>query len=246
MKNTLLPILLVMIATLTSFNAVSETALNKTQQQQLNAITTLLQKNPDIIPGLHQSLTQYVAQQQGFKGILTANHDYLYNNPNHTQFGATEPKLTIVNFTDYNCPFCKRLDPVLHDMAKAYPDIKVVNIYVPLKEMDAPLSEMNSAAFALNVWQQARDKYFDVHQLLLTKPSAHDQRSLARIADKTGTRDQLKQHDDSVEMVEKNVSLFQQLGLRGTPAMIIGGDVVPGYLPAEKLAPLIESALDKA
>ncbi|WP_283131282.1 DsbA family protein [Enterovibrio norvegicus] len=245
MKNTLFSLLLVMIATLTSFNAVSETALNQTQQQQLNAITTLLQQNPDIIPGLHQSLTQYVAQQQGIKGILTANHDYLYSNPKHTQFGATEPKLTIVNFTDYNCPFCKRLDPVLHDMAKTYPNIKVVNIYVQLKEMDAPLSDMNSAAFALNVWQQARDKYFDVHQLLLTKPSAHDQRSLARIADKTGTRDQLKQHDATVEMVERNVSLFQQLGLRGTPAMIIGDDVVPGYLPAEKLAPLIESALDK-
>ncbi|WP_028024731.1 DsbA family protein [Enterovibrio calviensis] len=246
MKNKLFSALLAMFTTLTSFNALSEASLNEAQQQQLNDINVLLEQNPDIISGLHQSLTQYVAQQQGFKSIIAANDDYLYRNPKHTQFGATEPKLTIINFTDYNCPFCKRLDPVLLDMAKAYPDVKVVNIYVPLKEMGAPLSDMNSAAYALNVWQQDREKFFDVHQLLLTKPSAHDQRSLARIADKTGTRDQLKHQEATDEMVEKNYTLFQQLGLRGTPAMIIGDEVVPGYLPAEKLAPLIESALNKS
>ncbi|MDD1792503.1 DsbA family protein [Enterovibrio makurazakiensis] len=246
MKNNLLSIFLVMIATLTSFNAMSDTPLNKAQQQQLDAITALLEQNPDLISGLHQSLTQYMVQQQGVKSILAANHEYLYNNPRHTQFGASEPKLTIINFTDYNCPFCKKLDPVLHDLAIAYPQIKVVNIYVPLKEMGSLLSDVNSATYALNVWNQNKDKYLETHKLLIAKPSTHDRRSLSRIADKTGTKAQLKTDDITDAMTSKNYQLFNELGLRGTPAMIIDDQIVPGYVPIEKLTPIIESALSKS
>ncbi|WP_157490714.1 DsbA family protein [Enterovibrio coralii] len=225
-------------------NAFAENVtLNTIEQSQLNEIVTMLEGNPELIPNLHQGIKAYIDQQQQVDQVLAQNHDYLYNNPKHPQFGSANPKLTIVNFTDYSCPFCKKLDPVLHQAALAYPDVKVVNVLVPLIEMRNPLSDKNSAAFAINVWNQDRDKFYDVNETLIKKPSAHDNRSVTNVAKKFGIEASLQTSEETQKMIEKNYQLFTELGLRGTPAMIIGDHIVPGYVPMEELKKLIDQAL---
>ncbi|PKF49602.1 DsbA family protein [Enterovibrio nigricans] len=218
-------------------------ALNNTQQSQLNDIVSMLEGNPELIPNLHQGITGYLTQQNQIDQILVQNHDYLYNNPKHPQFGSSNPKLTIINFTDYSCPFCKKLDPVLHQVALSYPDVRVVNVLVPLIEMRNALSDKNSAAFAINVWNQNKDKFFDVNETLIKKPGAHDNRSVINVAKKFDTENSLKTSEETQDMIEKNYQLFNQLGMRGTPAMIIGDQIVPGYLPFEELSKRIDSLL---
>ncbi|USH03141.1 DsbA family protein [Grimontia kaedaensis] len=244
MKNKMTSLLALIFLALSAQAFAEKNTLTTEQENKLSDIVTMLENHPALIPGLHQSLSAYLSQQQQFDAVLKENHAYLYDNPAHPQFGGKDAELVIINFTDYSCPFCKKLDPVLHEVAKNNPPVRVVNILVPLKEMHGLLPDVNSATLAINVWNHDRDNYLDVHQLLLKKPSAHDLRSVKRVAKETGT-DRFAENDAQTgEMLEKNYQLFSQLGLRGTPAMIIGDQVVPGYLPEDKLQAIIDQHLE--
>ena len=57
----------------------------------------------------------------------------LFNDPNSPRTGAKEPKLTIVSFTDYNCPYCKQFDPLLEKIVHDNPDIQLIVKLLPFK-----------------------------------------------------------------------------------------------------------------
>ena len=104
-------------------------------------------------------------------------------------------------------------------VGEEYPQIKVLNLNVSFKEQYEK-NGYNSASYALNVWQNQRDKYEQVHELLVKKPGAHDARSLKQIAQKTGTEAQLVDDKETKALLDKNYQYFTQLGLRGTPARV--------------------------
>ncbi|MCG6407560.1 DsbA family protein [Vibrio fluvialis] len=67
--------------------------------------------------------------------------------------------------------------------------------------------------------------------------------SLVQVAKKTNTLNAVNAQPKSAAQIEKNYLLFSELGMRGTPAMLIGDDVIPGYLPLEQLEELIKAKL---
>ncbi|MCV5928342.1 thioredoxin domain-containing protein, partial [Escherichia coli] len=75
----------------------------------------------------------YVAYQKTFNATLDEARAYL-NDGKHSYFGAENPELTIINVTDYSCPFCKRLEGELVKVEKEYPQVKVLNMTVSFKE----------------------------------------------------------------------------------------------------------------
>ncbi|MGO2509650.1 MAG: DsbA family protein [Vibrio hibernica] len=225
-----------------SINAVQATTLPQATEQKINDITQMLHDNPQVIDNLHESLQRYIQQQNQFGAVLKQNNDYIYHNPNQPSYGAKEPKLTIAFFTDYSCPWCKKLDPVLHELVAKYPQLKVVDILIPLKEMN---SSVNSATFALNIWQNKPEAFAQTSQFLIKKPGSHDARSLLQVAKKTDTVALLDEQEDIQKQVNKNYQLFAQLGLQGTPALLIDGEIIPGYLPIEKLEPIIKAKLEQ-
>jgi protein-disulfide isomerase len=56
-----------------------------------------------------------------------------FNDPNSPRIGAKNPKLTLVVFTDYNCPYCKKFDPYLERIVEKYPDVAVVFKFLPFR-----------------------------------------------------------------------------------------------------------------
>ncbi|MCK6263406.1 DsbA family protein [Vibrio sp. ZSDE26] len=225
------------IAAMVTTLLVSPLALAKNQDQKMEEINEMLNSNPSLIDGLHTSLINYLSQQNVFDQALEHNHDYIYNNPNQSSFGAKEPSVTIVNVTDYSCPWCKKLDPVLYELVDKYPEqIKVINLLVPLKELR---HKNNSTTYALNVWQNAPEKYAEVHDMLISKPGAHNEASVFKVAQKTGTEAQYEADKLSTEMMATNYNLMTDLGIRGTPAMLIGGELVSGYMSLDKLEQML-------
>lgn len=214
--------------------------LPPTTEQKMSQIDQMLRDNPQLIDGLHQNLQAYIKQQHQFSTAVKQNHDYLYNNSEHPSYGSKQPTLTIAFFTDYSCPWCKKLTPVLQQLVEKYPEIKVIDILVPLKEMN---HNENSATYALNTWQNQPTKFAQVSALLNQKPGSHNPASLLQVAKKTDTRQQLEGLDKTRQQVRKNYQLFAQLGLQGTPAMLIGDEIIPGYLPIEQLEPIIQAQL---
>jgi len=219
--------------------------ITTTQQKQLNDISTILKQNPEVIEGLHENLKKYIEDQSSILTTLKENHDYLYNNPMHPYFGAAAPKLTIINFTDYNCPFCKRLESGLESVIEDFPEVRVVNVYLPFQQRMIPGMETNTAWYALNVWENDRENFTEVHRLMMAKPSRHDKKSIMKIAELTNTQEALQATEKQKIKVEKNERIFSQLGLRGTPSLIIGDQIIPGFIPQAQLEKLIESQLAK-
>ena len=217
--------------------------LSATQQKQLSEITDLLQQNPEVIPDLHTNLTQYLAGQSTISNTLKDNHDFLYNNTKHPYVGSENPKLTIINFTDYNCPYCKRLESGLVAMVDKYPDLRVVNVYLPFQQRMIPRLDTNTAWYALNVWENDRANFAEVHRLMMAKPSRHDSKSIFKIANMTGTKDQLTATPAKKVLVEKSEKIFRDLGLRGTPSLIIGDQIIPGFIPEAQLEEAIKKQL---
>ncbi len=219
----------------------SPAALADDTDDQIEEIVSILKSHPEIVATLHESLNGYVAQQKQFKEKLVELDSYIESSV-HPVMGSDEPELTIVNVTDYNCPYCKKLEPELEKLVSNYPQVKVVNFFTPLKELMQG-TDSNTAAYALKVWQDTPEKYKEVHDLLVAKRSMHNDTSLKAVAEKTQTLKQLEESSSMMDVVDKNYRLFTELGLRGTPAMIMGDQVIPGYLPYDKLEQVVQQQL---
>ncbi|WP_394246140.1 DsbA family protein [Vibrio profundi] len=242
MKKLLISTLIA--ATFVSTWASAET-LTESQEKQLIEINELLRSNPSVIESLHESLEQYVASQAQFKNVKEQSHDWLYNTPEHSITGNPNGKSVIINFTDYNCPFCKKMEVVLAQLAEENNDLKVVNIYVPLQQQLVAGIDTNSALYALNVWREQPEAFIQVHDLLVAKNGRHTKQSLEAVAKKTDTIDLLKTSDEQQMIIARNYQTFTALGLGGTPGMLIGDQVIPGYVPYEKLKEVIEAEFSK-
>ncbi|UJF18236.1 DsbA family protein [Vibrio sp. SS-MA-C1-2] len=223
---------------------VSAAPLTSSQKQELEQINKILTENPDIIEALHASLQSYLASQVTMEDTLVASHDYLYNNPVHPTLGSDKPELTIINFTDYNCYYCKKLEGGMVEVLKDYPQIKVVNVLLPFQQRIITGMNISSAEFAMDVWQNHRDKFAEVHKLMLAKPGKLDKAAMIKITERTGTQSSLTPNPKYKGVVQQNSQIFSNLGLRGTPSLIIGEQIIPGYMPKDQLEAAIKRALN--
>lgn len=224
------------------FSTTALAALSPQQEQQLKEINAFLKDNPETIAGLHTSLQQYLASKEQAEKAQADSQEWLYNNPAHPIMGNPESKNIIINFTDYNCPYCKRLEKALGQLVEEEKDLKVINVYVSFKQQKLDKIETNSALYAMNVWQQKPETYTEVHDLLVAKSGLHTTRSLEAVAKRTDTEELLKSTPDLDSALASNHQIFSALGLTGTPTMIINGQFLPGYMPYDKLKDVVDQA----
>ena len=167
--------------------------------------------------------------------------DLLFNDPNTPSMGATKPRLTLVSFTDYNCPYCKQFDPELEKIVHKFPDVRLVVKLLPFRSE----SSANSARIALTAWRQQSEQFWALHQRLMSKKGYHDDASILSAQQKTGT-EAIKADDQSGETLQMNLILSQVLGVQGTPATLVGKTMVPGAISYEDLEALVKEELAKA
>lgn len=127
-------------------------------------IRETLVSNPDILAQAVDAWQQQTAGQQ-ISQAIKQNAKTLYQDPASPRLGAANAKLTLVTFTDYNCPYCKRFDPMLEKIVKQYPDVALVVKLLPFKGE----SSVSSARVALTTWQQHPDQFWALHQRLMAK-----------------------------------------------------------------------------
>ncbi|CAK3625234.1 Thioredoxin domain-containing protein [Vibrio crassostreae] len=201
MKKLLISTLI--LGSLMSTNAFAE--LSKEQTQQLEEINQFLKENPSTISGLHTSLEQYVAGQAQAKKAQAESHDWLYNNDAHPVIGNPDGKSVIINFTDYNCPYCKRLEKGLAQLVSENSDIKVINVYLSFKQQQVDGLNTNAALYAMKVWQDKPETFPEVNRLLMAKSGIHTKSSLEAVAKKTGTETELKTTQEQNQVLTYNL-----------------------------------------
>lgn len=239
MKYTLLFTLLMTA----SLQAVAAPALTPAQEARVQELVqeTLL-KHPEILAAAAEKLDQQSAEasQQQMKSVIAQNSDFLYRDPNSPRIGSAKPRLTLVVFTDYNCPYCKKFDPYLEKIVAKYPDVAVVFKFLPYRSE----SSVTSARDALTVWRAHPEQFMKFNDLLMAKKGYHDDASIAQAKQKAGVV--VNEPDsESFETVKKSLALAQQLGIQGTPATLIGDEMLSGWVPYEQFDAMVSDALKK-
>ncbi|MRS90479.1 thioredoxin domain-containing protein [Enterobacteriaceae bacterium RIT714] len=162
----------------------------------------------------------------------------LWNDASTPSMGAEKPRLTLVSFTDYNCPYCKQFDPELEKIVHKFPEVKLVVKLLPFRSE----SSAHSARIALTAWRQQPQQYWALHQRLMSKKGYHDDASVLAAQQKTGTGT-IKADEKSGETLQMNLILAQVLGVQGTPATLVGKTMVAGAIPYDELEALVKQEL---
>ena len=166
--------------------------------------------------------------------------------------GSTPPKgnaaapVTIIEFSDYQCPFCKRVEPTVQQVLKAYGPDKVRFAY-----RNFPLPFHNDARPAAEAAGCAAEqgKFWEYHEkLMAAKELSTD--NLKKLAGEVGV-DQ-KQFDSCIaaekfkDAIEKDIAAGEEAGVNGTPAFFINGRMIDGAQPFEKFKEVIDEELASA
>ncbi len=201
-------------------------------------IADFLMNNPE---ALRDALDNMDAWEE--KQLIVRVEPELYNNPNDATLGPKDAKVTIVEFFDYNCGYCKQSTQWIQETLAKYPnDVRVIFKELPLLDSRTGTSR-NAAKAALAADRQG--KYGPMHFALMAESNLSEERLKAHAIDAGLNIKQWEADmaDDSIEdAIEEAYLLASQIPpLGGTPFFVIGGDYVAGANVAK-----LDELLDKA
>jgi protein-disulfide isomerase len=191
-------------------------------------VRDFLIKNPQILVEMASELDKRQATEQEAqqKKAISDNADAIFRSPVSHVVGNPNGDVSVVEFFDYNCPYCRRALP---DVVKLVNDDGKVRLV--LKELPI-LSDDSVAAAKLALASNKQGKYFEMHQKLLSKPGKADKEKALRIAKELGLDvDQLQkdaEDPDIKKALDEAKVLAQKLSLQGTPLFLIGDRRIPG------------------
>jgi protein-disulfide isomerase len=160
--------------------------------------------------------------------------------------GPENAKIVIQEFSDFQCPFCSRVNPTVEQILKEYPkDVKVVWRNMPLPfHADAPLA----AEAAQEAFAQAGNKgFWKYHEKLFANQQAIKRPDLEKYAEELGLdvakfKAALDNHTHKA-LIDKDIEVAKQAGVSGTPAFTVNGYFVSGAQPFPAFNKVIKLAL---
>ncbi|MHA1567322.1 MAG: DsbA family protein [Alphaproteobacteria bacterium] len=222
-------------------NSTAEPTFSDAQRGEIgDIIREYLVENPDVIVEVLQILqTRQQAAAQQAQQPARVDVAAVYNEGLDPVIGNPNGSVTVVEFFDYHCPFCKRISSSIVKLIEADDDIRVVFKEFPVFGDDSVFAARASLA------SMKQDLYHEYHIAMMKNRGRLTERTVMKLAKKVGLDvDQLKEDMEAPEInetIQANYALAQQLGIRGTPSFIIGDEIVPGALDINTMRRLIQS-----
>src|SRR5512132_901353 len=220
-------------------------ALPAAQQELIEAVVReYILKNPEVIV---ESLRGYEDKQRltteaDAKKAIATNRDALEKNPNSPVAGNPQGDVTIVEFFDYRCGYCKKVLPSVQELLKTDKNVRMVFKEFPILGPDSVIA----ARTALAVWKIAPAKYLPFHLALMESRGELSEGRVLEIAKKVGLdveKLEAAKADPEIDAaIERNHELARTLQINGTPAFVAGGRLVPGALDATTLREMVGTA----
>ncbi len=168
---------------------------------------------------------------------------------NSPSLGPANALVTIVEFSDFQCPFCTRVEETLRQIRTQYGnDVRIVwkNAPLPFHNNAGPAAEAAQEAFA----QGGNAKFWQMHDLLYQNQQNLDTATLERLAQQVGLnmarfRTAMTNHTHQAA-VERDKTLAQAVGAQGTPNFFINGTQVTGAQPFDRFKTIIDQVLARA
>ena len=166
------------------------------------------------------------------------------------QWGNVDAPVTIVELSDFQCPFCSRVQPTLEQLKAKYGPTKLRFVYkhnpLPFHKNAMPAAEAAAAVFML----RGSEAFFTFHHLAFTNQQALTPENFVLWATRAGVgATDLQAWLDSGrarQKVEDDLRVAKQVGATGTPAFRINGVVVSGAQPLEKFVEVVDAQLEAA
>lgn len=187
-----------------------------------------------------------IALGQGVQLITVAGQKEILTDPGTDAIGAPNADVTIVEYFDYNCPYCKKLAPALQSLLLQDRTVAIVYKDWPI------LGDVSIYAARAALAARWQGRYVAAHDALMNGPrlTQHDQvdASLKRAGIDIGKlkKDQSGHAKDIDALLARNDAEAHALNLRGTPGIVIGRLLLPGIVDLNGLKQLVsESRLER-
>ncbi len=239
--------LLVMLFLLPAAVQADEEGFSAAQEEEIGRLVrAYLLKHPEVILEAIEELQRRdeMASAAARDQAIAQSASDLYEDPASPIAGNPEGDVTIVEFFDYNCPYCKRVTPEIFGLLAQDGNIRYIAKEFPIFGEDSGFAAR--AAMAAD----RQGKYAAFHQALMAIKGPANPTTVKRAAADAGLDwEQLEadMEDEAItRALERNAALARRLGVEGTPAMVIGETFIPGAAPASKIAAVIAEERAKA
>ena len=222
--------------------AVAAGSFDDNQKAEIGTVVRdYLLKHPEILRDMSSALQLAEQEQQGkaAKQSIKDNAQSLFHSSTDLVLGNPNGKVTMVEFFDYNCAYCKRALPDVVALIAGDKDVKVVMKEFPI------LGESSMFASRVAMAAQKQGKYRELYEALFSAPGHLDDAHIMSIAKGLALDlDQLTKDSNSPEIaaiIRTNNEMAVKLGINGTPAFIIGQNLTPGAVGLDELKNQIAS-----
>ncbi len=206
------------------------------------AIEQYIRSHPEVIEQSLQALeAKREAEEKARQKVALANRQNdLLNDPSSPVSGNPKGEVTLVEFFDYRCGFCKRAAGAVTQLQKDDPRVRVVYKDFPI------LGEPSEVAAKAALASRAQGKHQQFHEALLASKNDMTKSELLHIAKEVGLDTNRLEADMANSQwqaaIDRNRALAKDLGITGTPGFIVGTELVPGALDVKGLKDLIARA----
>lgn len=213
-----------------------------TEDQVRDIVLDTIRANPQIVVEALQmlELEQQQAQAAAAQATLADQRALLENDPNAPVIGNPDGDVTVVEFFDYNCPYCRSAKLELDGLLAADSNVRVV-----LREWPV-LGEGSVFAARAALASRAQGKYAEFHDALMTMQGRAEEQSVIRVAQSVGLDvDRLRLDMEAPEVAEHlqmSSGLGRALGFTGTPSFVIGENLAPGMIRADQMQEMVSVA----
>ena len=208
-----------------------------------NEIREFLLSNPEIIIEAVQQLENKKTQNQKLSdaSLVQLNYEELFNDKGSWIGGNPNGDITIIEFLDYRCGYCRKAHNTIQKLIRSDENIKLIIKEYPILGEQSTLA----ARLAILVLQQSGPlKYELLHKKLMTKNISLDQQNIQKILeDLKITPNDVINHLYSKEVTETLKStraLGQKLKISGTPTFIIEENIIRGYVNFDQMKEIIK------
>ena len=198
--------------------------------------------NPEVIVEAVRQIEvrQQAAQENELTAIVTARHAEIFNDPASPVGGNPAGDVTLVEFFDYNCPYCRQAAPFMQQLQAVDRGVRIVFKEFPI------LGPGSRFAARAALASQKQGKYLAFHTAMMTHKGSISESSTLEIAARVGMDvEQLKRDmaDPAIEAaIRSNFDLADALRLSGTPSFISGKQITRGLVDLETMTQLIAAA----
>ncbi len=211
-----------------------------TEERVRALVLDTIRQNPGIIAEAAQLLQEQSEKEKLTRAQETLERERtrLEQDPNAPVLGNPDGDVTVVEFFDYNCPYCKRVVGDVKALLKQDPGVRLVYREWPI------LGEGSLFAARAALAAREQDAYEEMHWALMDLPRA-EEASVLQAAQELGLDlDRLREDMGAPEIdehIRTSFELTEGLGFSGTPAFVVGDELVPGAVPLETL----QSSVDR-